>query len=218
MKVRNTNHDAPGRGKENTMNQNRETIAKKLTDTLATTRTEYKRLQERDRMEQARAGAERIDSKRFAFKEIEQEAIGIVRDAGAKALSIIDAELEKAGGALVEAPSAEAANYVLTIAARDNMTADEVQAGLSKYHDHASQKAIKAAAVRSGLHQFGGLTEAETYVADLRNLRDDVGRTYAPYGFSEITDGYAAMLTGGYKAFAERPGGDALDVFAVFGE
>ena len=155
------------------MAQNRKMIADRLTGILKDTRSEYANLQERDRVEQARAGAESIQTRGFAFKEIAAEADALVGRAADKALGIIDSEIEAAGGALVEAPSAEAVAYVSTIAARSNLSADEVAAGLSRYRDHASQKAIKAAAVRSGLQQFGGTTAAEDYISDLRSLRDE---------------------------------------------
>ena len=197
------------------MAQNRKMIADRLTGILKDTRSEYANLQERDRVEQARAGAESIQTRGFAFKEIAAEADALVGRAADKALGIIDSEIEAAGGALVEAPSAEAVAYVSTIAARSNLSADEVAAGLSRYRDHASQKAIKAAAVRSGLQQFGGTTAAEDYISDLRSLRDDVAKTYTA-GFGGISEGYAAVLAGGYQAFADNPGsgGDALAAFA----
>ena len=199
------------------MLQNRKTISCKLTDLLADTRAEYKRLQERDRMEQARAGATTI-RKPFAFKEIKEEADGIVHAAGGKALSVIDAELERAGGALVESPTTEAANYVATIAARDNLTVDEVRAALSKYRDHSSQKAIKAAAKRSGIMDFGNTTEAEVYIDDLRHLREDVDKTFTTFSFADMSDGKASIIAGGFKAFGKRAGFDAIDALMAAGE
>ena len=196
---------------------NRKKIANQLGAILKDTREEYKRLQERDRMEQARNGAEVIDTRRFIYSENEQEARGIVGRAADRALGIIDKEIEEAGGMLVDAPSTEAANYITAIAARDNLTADEVNAGLARYKDHASQKAIRAAAARSGLRDLAGMTDAEVYLSDLRSLRSDVAKTYTD-GFGNISDGFAAVLDGGYTAFAGTPSANAADAIMASGE
>ena len=197
---------------------NRKKIGDSLTGLLKGTRGKYAAVQERDRIEQARAGAETIRTKGFAFKELEAEARGIVEAARNEAYALLDAEIDAAGGALVEAPCADAANYAAAISARDDMTADEVQAALAKYKDHASQRAIRAAARRSGLTQYAGATDAETYLADLRDLRADVSRTFDPLSFGNLSDGMVAIKAAGYASFGD--GGSstsALDVFAALG-
>lgn len=199
------------------MEDNRKRLARKLTDILKSCREEYDDICMRDRMEQVSAGATSVKTKGFASNVYANDARACVNAARARALNLIDGELDKAREELAAAPSADAANYVLSISHRSDLTADEIKAGLSRYPEHSAQKAIRAAAVRSGLNEYAGSTDVELYLSDLRTLKDDVSETYAQQMHGNLSAGAACLAVAGYEGFANAPGGDVFDVFAALG-
>lgn len=199
------------------MEDSRKQLARELTDILRNARKEYEDICIQDRIEQVSAGATSIKTKGFASSARANDARACVNTARARAFNLIDRELNKAQTELVAAPSAEAANYVSSISGRSDLTADEVKAGLSRYREHSAQKAIRAAAYRSGLKEYAGRTDAETYLADLRTLKDDVSKTYAQQMNGNLSAGAASFAVAGYESFANTPGGDAFDALTALG-
>ena len=102
-------------------------------------------------------------------------AIGQARE---KAMDAITRGLDRAQKKLTDAPTAEAANYIVAISQRDDMTADEIAAALDRYKGHAAQHAIRAAAKRSGVTQYVGQTDAEREVEAYRALAGAVGQYF----------------------------------------
>ena len=105
-------------------------------------------------------------------------AIGAARE---KAMNEITRGLERAQKKLTDAPTAEAANYILSISQRDDMTEDEIAAALDRYKGHAAQHAIRAAAKRSGVQRYVGKTDAEREVEAYRALAGVVGEYFSIY-------------------------------------
>ena len=103
-----------------------------------------------------------------------------------KAMREITRGLDRAQKKLTDAPTTEAANYIVAISQRDDMTADEIAAALDRYKGHAAQHAIRAAAKRSGVTQYVGLTDAEREVDAYRSLAGAVGEYFSLY---QITSG-----------------------------
>lgn len=190
---------------------NRKSLATELTSILNGALAGYERSKESDRVAQARSGATTIQTKSFANEGIKKQAHADIFAARDKALSAIDRETERVMGDLSKAPSTEAANYIAAIAQRDDLSADEVSAALGRYTDHASQKAIRSAAARSGL-RCGSKTLEESYIDDLRTLRKDVIDTYTPATFEDGTKGYFGLTAAQYENFGK---GEGLDGFSI---
>lgn len=155
-----------------------------------------------DRMEQARQGATAIDGKKFVF--FQSDVVDLVHKAHDKALEAVDARLRAAEAELVAPPSDEAARYAATIATRDDMTEGEVAAALGRYHDHTTQKAILAAAARSNVWSFVGMTDAEQSVRDLNALRQEVVRDFTVTNLPNMSDAKLAFVDYAKNVLGER--------------
>lgn len=199
------------------MAANRKRIASELSALLDGAQKSYDRALERDHMQQAQQGASVI-TKGFAFPEMRDEAHGAVFAARDKAMGIIASEIDRCGEAMVSVPDGAAAAYVNSISGRSDMTADECAAALSKYRDHATQKAIQAAAMRSGLDVHVAPTDAERDIADLRQLADETERTFAGIANGTMLPGAAVIAKGSYKAFGDGAPLDAVSVFRNMSE
>ena len=125
-------------------------------------------------------------AKGFNNPDYENEANGAVYAARDRALSSIEKALDAREAQLTKPPSAEALAYITSIAARDNLTADELQAAMDKYgkNNHTAAKAILGAAKRSG-HLVDDVTEVERDIAWLRNLAATTERAFSPFSISD---------------------------------
>lgn len=124
-------------------------------------------------------------SKGFNNSDFEHEANGAVYAARDRALSSIEKALDAREAQLTKPPSAEAVAYITAISARDNLTADELQAAMDKYgSNHTAAKAILGAAKRSG-HMVDDVTEVERDIAGLRNLAANTERAFSPFSISD---------------------------------
>ena len=189
----------------------REALANELSGILDGAISSYDRLKEYDRVAQAQDGATAIKTRGFGNKTVENEANSVVYGARERALSAIDREISRVSGDLSTPPSTEAANYIASIAQRNDLSADEVSAALSRYKDHASQKAIKAAASRSGVN-FGSYTQEEIYLDELRALRGEVDRTYSAGNFANGSGAFFGVRNAQYQNFASGAGLDSYNV------
>ena len=117
-------------------------------------------------------------------------ANGAVYSARDRALDHIGKALESREADMTRPPSAEALGYITSIAARDNLSADEVNAALSKYgNNHTAAKAIYAAAVRSGHKYIDTTTETAKAVSSLRNMAAQVERNFSPVSIGGASEG-----------------------------
>ena len=155
----------------------------------------YDRALHRDRMLRAENAAEMGGSVSYGKNDrivdsacMDSAKVGI-STAYERAVDAIDRDMAAAEAKLVSAPSTEAANYCLAISGRDDMTEDEVAAALNRYPDHATQHAVLAAAKRSGLHGFAGLTAVEMDIERLRSLRQDVDASFTVWNISGSSEG-----------------------------
>ena len=198
-------------------NIDRKRIAAELQRIYKDAANEYDRAVTRDHEQQAREGATNIRAG-FAFSENRDAAVEDIMKAGKKALAVVDGGIAAAQDSLTGPPSDEGARYIVGLQGRSDLTQDEYDAALSRYHGHAEQKAIIAAAKRSGFNSIygGGNTDAETDMADLRKLRADVQKEFSPFSFESANPGYRAIVTGGFAAFV-KPDADAFDAFAFSG-
>lgn len=146
----------------------------------------YDRAAADDRAEQARgmSGGGTLASGFFnsVNAEIANSAIYDARD---KALQAIDAAIEQARAALVEAPDDKTVRFIQSIAHRDDMSVDELTAGFERYDNHLAQMALRAAARRSNVDPFTisrslGETDAQQDLDRLHSLRKIVERKLAP--------------------------------------
>lgn len=198
------------------MNFKRQLLADELTEILGSARDEYARCQEEDWAAQAKAGAEAIDKRNFAFGENRERADRVITSARARAVSAIDRRIKEAERAMTDPPTTEEANFITAIRGRTDLTADEMNAALGRYRSHAAQKAIYTAAKASELVRGGHMTEAERDLHDLRGLMSSVEDTYTS-DFGNMTRGQTAITANGYKVYAE--GGDCNDaISSIFGQ
>lgn len=144
----------------------------------------YDRAAEDDRAEQARGMTGGGTLASGFFNPVNAEiASAAVYDAREKALQAIDAAIEQARAALVEAPDAATTNFISAISRRDDMTADELAAGFKKYPNHLAQMAIRAAARRSGIDPLSvaadfGESDVQHDLERLQSLRRLVERKF----------------------------------------
>ena len=195
------------------MNYARKNLANELSTILDNARTDYAYCQKRDRMEQAADGATNIRGG-FVYDHNKADAANVLSSARSKALYAIDRQIKNAEGKLTDAPTTDEANYIVAISGRTDYTRDEMNAALSRYRSHSAQKAIINAAKASKLVPDSYMTDEERDIADLRDLRADVDRTYSTVNFEKMTDGMAAITTAGYSSFAG--GGSSMDALDVF--
>jgi len=192
----------------------RKKLASELTSILNNTRAKYAECQARDRMEQARDGAENIRGG-FVYGHNREAANNMLNSARSMALYAVDKQIKNAEGKLTDAPSTDEANYITAISGRTDYTRDEMNAALSRYKSHSAQKAIINAAKASKLVPASYMTKEEREIADLRDLRADIDRTYSPFNFEKMSDGAAAMTNASYNSFAN--GGSSVNALDVFG-
>lgn len=118
---------------------------------------------------------------RINDEQISQSVIGAIGEAREKAMHAITRGLAGVEKKLTDPPSEEGARYIVSIQGRDDMTEQEIAAGLSRYTDHATQHAIRAAAKRSGVKRYAGYTDAEQEAAAYRALSGKVGEYFSLY-------------------------------------
>lgn len=133
-----------------------------------------------------------------------------VSAARAEALETIAKARKHASGKLVEAPSAEAANYCATLQGRDDLTEREVMAALSKYPNHSAQQAILAAARRSGIHT-GMVSEQQADLDALDALESEVQKQFTPFAISEASKGFRGFVGRGFET--ANPNADIVEAF-----
>ena len=199
------------------MNYARKNLANELSSIFDNARNEYAKCEERDRIDQARDGAESI-RKGFAYDHNRADAERVVWGAREKALAAIDKSIGTAETKLTDAPTTDEANYIVSIQQRTDYTRQEMDAALSRYKSHAAQHAIASAAKASGIVPSTYMTDTEKDLADLRDLRSSVERTYSPHDFGSMSNGMAAIKKAGYQSFADGNGQDALAAFSYLGE
>ena len=193
---------------------NRKRLADELTAILNDARFEYAGCQERDRVKQARNGAEHIQVRGFAYDDIRAEASGVVNLARERALNAIDRQICRTESMLIEPPSADELSYITGIRGRTDLSRDEMNAALSRYKSHAAQKAILSAAAASELISGTRETREERDLSDLRTLRDNVCQTYTSADFDNMTDGRASFTKAAYRSFGD--GNSCDDAVATF--
>lgn len=197
---------------------NRKQLAGTLSVTLDQCRADVASALEADHVEQARNGAERIVQNRFAYDVYRNQAVDALNRARKTALDAIGEAIADAEKALTDPPTAEAANYILAVSQRSDMSEREVQAALDRYPGHASQKAILSAAIRSDIKYFGSTTEAERDVESLASLQKSASNTYSTLdAFMGMSAGQAAIAKAEYESYGSTGSTDARDVFGMFG-
>ena len=166
-----------------------------------------------DRFQAVKAGVTELP-KGFYSKDNEQAATARVYAHMHAALDKIAEQKEAVKDRLTEPPSYEAAAYAAAIAARNDMTREEITAGLDHYKDHLTQRAIFAAAKRSGLIDTIGKTEAEQYGEDLDYMAEQVQRFICPLNISQAagTEGRQIIERSVLEGIAQ-PNADAASLF-----
>lgn len=119
----------------------------------------------------------------------EDEAASAVYTAKERAMSAIESAMGKCEREMTKAPSAETVSFLATIANRDDLSKDEIAAALEHHGaTHAAQKAIIAAAKRSGVYLADTRTEQEQDIAALRNLAGQVDSAFLPWRISSSSE------------------------------
>ena len=113
---------------------------------------------------------------RIIHGDLQERAAQSIYLAHDDAVRAINAEIDKQLKAIAEPPTDEEARYIPTVAARDDMTRLEVEAGLMRYKGHAAQHTIRASAIRSGLKDYSAKSSYEARVDMLHALRASVDR------------------------------------------
>ena len=147
----------------------------------------YERGLQRDtarKVSNARPGETIRMSDRIEDADISNDVSASIGAAREKAMKAITRGMERTQKKLTDAPDSDATNYIVSISQRDDMTADEIEAALSRYKGHAAQHAIRAAAKRSGVKQYAGPTDAEREMEAYRTLAGKVGEYFSPYAIS----------------------------------
>lgn len=200
------------------MPYSRKSLADELTRIFERCRADLARYQTEDAESQARAGADRIVRDRFTDDEVRELAVSTVADAERRAMSALDSAKAALERELVAAPSTDEANYIAAIAQRSDMTEREIDAALAAYGSHAAQRAIRAAATRSGFKSYGTRSDAERELDAIDALRKSVSRTYgSPESMAIMSDAQARLTTAEYQTFAERGDVDAVAVLFTLG-
>lgn len=160
----------------------------------------YRNAQESDRMEQARVTGRVSSGDKFAYAHFEDVATNAVYAERDRAMNAVNAALASREAELTAPPSAEAVNYLASIAGRDDLSDDEVNSALDRYgKTHAAQKAIINAAKRSGVLIVDARTETERDIQALRELAARVEREFSPLKMSAVTDGKAWLIKAGMR-------------------
>ena len=164
-------------------------LAEQVAQEYDAARNAYKRAQECDRMEQARRDGAVTEQRRFKYAEFEQHANSAVFSARERALTSVEKAMNEARAELTRAPSSEAVSYLTSIASRNDMTADEINAAMDKYGgNHSVEKALLSAASRSGMHVLDTRTHAEKTIDDLRTMSGKVDRYFTPLNISNTSE------------------------------
>ena len=161
-----------------------------------------------DRMQQAADGRTSINN-RFVYDDIRQRAARSVEMSRKEALEAIEAARKRATDALTEAPTNEEANYILSISGRDDLTENEIAAALNRYSSHAAQRAIVAAANRSGKKLIvpSGMTEAEREISLLDDLENRVNDNFSLDKIANTSEGGRFVIG---NSFTATVAGDSL--------
>ena len=149
---------------------------------------------------------DRITDEGLAARAV--QSVGAARD---DALKVIDKEIASARRKMVDAPSADEANYISAISQRDDMTREEVGAALDRYTSHAAQHAIRAAAKRSGLKDVSLATDVERHIDDLHHLRANVVQEFDYFNILNASPTRRHIVRDSFKGIAN--GVDAYEHF-----
>lgn len=175
---------------------------------------EYNSYIQRDRFEAVKAGATSIPEKGFTNKENERAAAMVINGLKYKALGTIAEQKEAVKDKLTEAPSYEAAAYAVAIAGRDDMTKEEINAGLERFSDHNTQRTILAAAKRSGHKDYYDKTDVEVYSEDLDYLASSIERFFSPANIAESSTSEGRQLVErGIIESISKPHRDGIQLF-----
>lgn len=192
----------------------RKLTAKALVDAYNEALTQYSASVQKDRYEAVNNGVTNLP-KGFYNPDNEKAANGHVYALMYAAIDTIKQQKEAVKDRLTEAPSYEAQAYAATINPRSDLTREEIEAGLDRYHDHNTQHVILAGAKRSGFLDYGDKTEVEVYSQDLDAAAEAVKSIIEPFNISEAVNSPAKQLI--HRATLERIGeqwGNTLQAFA----
>ena len=103
--------------------------------------------------------------------------------------------------AITDAPSTDEANYITAISGRDDMTEAEVNAALNRYHSHAAQHAIVAAAKRSGLRGYHR-TEVEAANDALDQMNAAIENDFTLMSIGNSSEGRRTVTRNNFTAIA----------------
>lgn len=103
--------------------------------------------------------------------------------------------------AITDAPTADEANYITAISGRDDMTEAEVNAALNRYHSHAAQHAIVAAAKRSGLRGYHK-TEVEAACEALDKMEQEIDKEFSLMRINNSSKGMRTLTRNNFTAIA----------------
>lgn len=189
------------------------TTAEFVADLYSKACTEYDNTLARDRAQRAQEfkgdGSLQLDGRIWSDsnQQAVQREIGIARD---RATAAIDRAVNECKRKLTDAPSTDEANYIVSIAQRDDMTETEITAALDRYRSHAAQHAIRAAAHRSGLRHLAGQTETEASLDALAKMREQVQHDFTVNAIGRSSAGFRRMTGNHYKALASGADGGSL--------
>lgn len=177
---------------------------------------DYKSCLDSDHFELVSRGASQVPEG-FASDYWRKEADGSVFRAKAEALEAIAKERRPYDRSLTDAPTEEETRYIMSINGRSDMTRREANAALKRYTSHAAQRAIFAAAQRSGIETAGSRTDAESYLEELEQIEGTVERIFNDV---DIAQGKSRQeLTRNFLAgFAQESPASPAEAFArLFG-
>lgn len=138
-----------------------------------------------DRFEQVQNGASHI-AEGWGSDKWRQSAETQVYAIREKARAAIERERLQIEREMTEAPDTEAANYITSIKGRTDLSPAEVEAALKRYPTHAAQKAIRAAAIASGLTRYEGQgTAQEQYLSILEAKAQSIEKAFTCDRISE---------------------------------
>lgn len=149
------------------------------------------------------------------FMDDAKLSISVARGEAKRILADARSRIERA---ITDAPTVDEANYITAISGRDDMSETEVTAALNRYHSHAAQHAIVAAAKRSGLKGYHK-TEVEKAIEALDQMDREIDKDFSFMSIGNSPKGMRAVTRNNYKAIATGAmNGSVEDQFrALFG-
>lgn len=137
----------------------------------------------------------------FEDKALQEDTILSISVARGEAKRILADAKRRIELAITDAPTTDEANYITAISGRDDMSEAEVTAALNRYHSHAAQHAIVAAAKRSGLRGYHR-TEVEAANDALDQMENAIENDFTLMSIGNSSEGRRTVTRNNFTAIA----------------